>query len=246
MARPHQIIWRKFNHAIWRSIKFHGAKLSVVESGYALYFFDMKRLHGTTAKILLEMLSKHDLGRVFTPKDFNSITPADAQKTLARLAASGAIRRVSRGMYDVPRMSKLLGKPAPPSVDQIIAAVQRRDRVHIKPDDLAAANALGLTTAVLARPQYRTSGKRRIIRVGKTKIELRPAGHTLRAWIDTPAAIAIQALLFLGPEASKRAHVVLTMRRNLQPEAKKALSDMQKYRPRWMDCVIKQICSRSS
>lgn len=106
---------------------------------------------GIAAKIM-RVIGHHGRGMVFTWKDFQDLGPrGSVDQALARLVNAGKLRRVARGMYDLPRTSKLLRGPAPANTDALIDAVQRHDGVIIKPDDLAAANALGLKTAVLVQ-----------------------------------------------------------------------------------------------
>lgn len=180
--------------------------------------------------------------RVFTWKDCRHFGTREViEAAFRRLTQAGKLRRVSIGMYDVPRMSKLLGKHAAPSIDHVIEAIMRNDGVTIVPADMAAANALGLTTAVLVKPHYRTSGKHRSFKVGNRTVQLTPAGRDLADWIDTPAAIAIQALLFLGSRSGSEPRAIKALRNGLSVEAKHALCDQSRYRPKWMQPVIEQV-----
>jgi hypothetical protein len=197
---------------------------------------------GVAAKIM-KRVNGHGRGNmVFTWKDFQDLAArGTVDQALARLAHSGKLRRVARGMYDLPRSSKLLRGPAPPSTDAILDAIRRHDQVSIRPDDIAAANALGLTTAVPVQTRYRTSGGRRTIKVGNRTIKLRPAGRKLDPWLDTPAAVPMQALLYLGPQSAQDSSVVTTLRNRLSSDAKRALADDHRYRPDWMRPVIEKV-----
>lgn len=179
---------------------------------------------------------------VFTWKDFQDLgARGSVDQALARLVHAGKLRRVARGMYDLPRTSKLLRGPAPASTDAVIDAIRRHDNVTIKPDDIAAANALGLTTAVPVQPRYRTSGGRRNIKVGNRTIQLRPAGRKLDPWLDTPASMPIQALLFLGHKSADNPDVVRAMRNQLSSDSRRALADDRRPRPMWMQDVIEKV-----
>lgn len=196
---------------------------------------------GIAAKII-SVVGHHGSGMVFTWKDFQHLgARGSIDQALARLVHAGKLRRVARGMYDLPRTSKLLGGPAPANVEAIINAIQRHDGVAIKPDDLAAANALGLTTAVLVQPRYRTSGGRRTIKVGNRRIKLRPAGRKLDAWLNTPASVPIQALLFLGEKGADDPAVVRKLRNRLSSGQKRALAEDRGYLPDWMRAVIQKV-----
>ena len=67
-----------------------------------------------------------------------------------RLVKAGRLLRVGRGLYDMPRFSKVLKRAAPVDLEAAIAAPARRDGIRIMPDGLVAANHLDLTNAVPA------------------------------------------------------------------------------------------------
>jgi len=197
---------------------------------------------GLSRKIMKRVRGHGRGDMVFTWKDFKDLgTRGSIDVALHRLAKVGKLRRVGRGMYDLPRASKLLRGPAPTSTDAVLDAIRRHDGVDIKPDNVAAANALGLTTAVPVQQRYRTSGGRRNIKVGDATIELRPAGQKLGRWLDTPAAVPVQALLFLGRDSADDPHIVRALRDRLSPAAKRTLADDHRYRPLWMQPVIDKV-----
>jgi hypothetical protein len=181
---------------------------------------------------------------VFTWKDFEKLGERAAiDKALSRLTKNGDLRRVARGFYDLPRESKLLKGPAPASASDILHAIERRDDVVVRADNLAAANELGLTTAVSVQARYRSTGGRRNIRLDNSVIELRPAGVKINHWLRTPAAPAIQALSYVGASFSRRSDVSAILRDRLSSEAKRALKGSKSYRPMWMTDVIQDIIS---
>lgn len=197
---------------------------------------------GVANKIMNRVRGHGKGNMVFTWKDFKDLgARGSVDQALARLALRGHLRRVARGMYDLPRQSKLLRAPAPASTDAVIDAIRRHDGVSIRPDDLAAANALGLTTAVPVQPSYRTTGGRRNIKVGNRTIKLRPAGRKLDPWLDTPASAPMQALLFLGERSASDPAVVDTLRNRLSSDSKRALADDRRYRPDWVRAVIEKV-----
>lgn len=53
-------------------------------------------------------------GRVYTPFDFLDLgTPHSVGMVLTRMVRSGALRRLARGLYDVPRQHSVLGTLLP-------------------------------------------------------------------------------------------------------------------------------------
>jgi Family of unknown function (DUF6088) len=60
---------------------------------------------------------------VFSPADFIDLGTRQAvDKALSRMTADGAIRRVARGLYDVPKQHPIVGTTAP-SIDEVAKAV---------------------------------------------------------------------------------------------------------------------------
>ena len=94
---------------------------------------------------IMERVSAHDSGKwVCTPRDFLDLGSREAvDQALYRLVKAGQLRRVGHGLYDMPRISEVLKRPAPVDLDAAIAAIARRDGVRIMPDGLVSANQLG-------------------------------------------------------------------------------------------------------
>ena len=86
-----------------------------------LHISDMADL---TLKVLKRVKSATP-GAVFTPKAFVDLGNRDAvDQALSRLTKAGKIRRISRGVYDIPKTHPTLGplSPDPDSVARAIAA----------------------------------------------------------------------------------------------------------------------------
>ena len=63
-------------------------------------------------------LRKEPPNWVFTRKDLREIAPSGPLGViLSRLAEDGRIRRIGRGLYDTPRLGKLLKAPLPPNLE---------------------------------------------------------------------------------------------------------------------------------
>src|SRR5260370_31867899 len=101
---------------------------------------------------IVERIREDGSVSVWTPRDFLDLgSRAAIDKALQRLAGSNSIRRIDRGLYDLPRISQLTGKPTHPDYTAIIEAVARSDQIRLLVDGITAANQLGLTDAVPAR-----------------------------------------------------------------------------------------------
>ena len=79
------------------------------------------------AEKIMERVSAHGRGKwVCTPKDFLDLGSREAvDQALSRLVKAEQLRRVGHGLYDRPRMSKLLKRMAPVDLDAAIAAIAR-------------------------------------------------------------------------------------------------------------------------
>ena len=103
----------------------------------------------TLKDLILNRINCSELSKVWTAFDFLDLGNRDSvDKVLQRLVKSNLIRRVNRGLYDVPRENPLMGRKSPPDYKQIIAVISRRDQARMLIDRLTSANDLGLTNAV--------------------------------------------------------------------------------------------------
>ncbi len=188
-----------------------------------------------TADRIMKKVTARPVGQwVCTPKDFLDLGSREAiDQALSRLVKAGRLRRVGHGLYDRPRISKVLKRPAPVDMDSAIAAVARRDGIRIMPDGLAAANQLGLTNAVPARFSFMTDGHSRFLKIDGRTVRFRHAGPSVMRWAGKPAGAVVQALRWLGPDAASDAHVVSTLNRNLPGHVKVDLLNHLRDLPGW-------------
>jgi hypothetical protein len=87
-------------------------------------------------------------GTLIRTQDLHGATPMAAAQALSRLAREGVIQHIRKGVYYLPKQT-LLGESRPSE-----AAILRevlRDKV--RPTGITAANLLGLSTQISARPE---------------------------------------------------------------------------------------------
>lgn len=181
---------------------------------------------------------------VCTPKDFLDIGNREAvDQALSRLAKAGRLRRVGRGLYEEPRMSGVLNRPAPVDLDAVIAAIARRDGIRVMPEGMAAANQLGLTNAVPAKPCYVTDGASRSIEIDGRTLRFRHASPSVMRWAGKAAAPVVQALRWLGPAAASDARVASILRRRLPDAVKRDLARNSRDLPGWAQPLARSIAS---
>ncbi|WP_309716177.1 DUF6088 family protein [Armatimonas sp.] len=145
-------------------------------------------------------IQKQGEGWVFAAQDFLDLgSRAAVDQTLSRLAREGEIRRVGRGLYDLPRTSTLLGTLVPPAQERIAEALERKTGSRLQSSGAVAANALGLSTQVPAKIVYLTDGASRKLKVGGQTIELRHAEPRRLTEQGGKVATILEALRYLGP-----------------------------------------------
>ena len=81
-------------------------------------------------------------------EDVEGASPAAASKALARLAEQGTLKRVAKGVYHAPKKT-LLGTSKPSTAAMVSKTLKGKTR----PTGATAANLLGLSTQVPARPE---------------------------------------------------------------------------------------------
>ena len=117
-------------------------------------------------------------GNAFITSDFLDIADTlTINKALSRLAESGAIRRIIRGVYDRPYYSHLLMEFAAPDMEQVATAIARNFGWHIIPCGDTALNLLKLSTQVPAVWQYASDGPYREYTVGKLQLKFKHASN---------------------------------------------------------------------
>jgi len=119
-------------------------------------------------------------------------------QALSRLARSGELMRIFRGVYLRPIKTRF-GRRAP-RLEVILAALSDLWGEIIVPSGGATANCLGLTSQNPIRPTYLTSGPNRELHFGELIVELRHASRSQLTAPHTKAGDIIRALLWLGPE----------------------------------------------
>jgi hypothetical protein len=135
---------------------------------------------------------------VWTPVDFLDLGSRDAvDQALSRMAAAGGVRRIARGLYDMPRPNKLTGKPTNPDPRRVVDALARRDQARMLVDGLTAANDLGLSDAVPAKVVVHTDARLRPIKLGAQTITFKPTAPSRLYWAGRPGMRVVQALHWL-------------------------------------------------
>ena len=179
-------------------------------------------------------------GSALTPRVFDDLgNRAAVDQALSRLTKAGKIRRISRGVYDVPRHHPTLG-PLSPDPDAVARAIADQSGYRLQPTPARAANALGLSSQVPAQIVYLIDGSSRKIKVGNQLIHFKHAGPRALLGAGTPEGVALQAIRAFGPHHLSAA-VIQQLRQNLPSAAKTGLKKLAHHAPRWMASAIDEV-----
>jgi len=192
---------------------------------------------------IMKRIRGHGRGRwVCGAKDFLDLgSRAAVDQALSRLHRRATLRRVRRGLYDWPRPSRALNRPAPTNVPAAVAAIARHDGVRIMPNGILAAHRLGLTNAVPAKAEYWTDGPTRTVQLGPRTVRLKHMHPNLMHWADRPAAPVISALAWLGPNIAADPATVDQLRRQLPDPVKQDLIAGIAQLPGWAIPIAQRI-----
>jgi hypothetical protein len=140
-------------------------------------------------------------GKAFSAKDFLDIASRGTiDMALSSLTRTGTIRRIRRGLYDMPKVNPALGGKLSPDIDEAARAIARRQRWKIVPDGAWAANLLGLSTQVPSKIIYLTDGPSNEVPIGRRTIYFKHSRPKAMAGPEGKSALVVQALRHLGKE----------------------------------------------
>jgi hypothetical protein len=189
---------------------------------------------------ILDRIRTQGRGKIFIPKDFLDLGSRDAaDKSLSRLVQGGQVQRLGRGLYHYPQVNARLAIPLAPDLDEIAVALGRQTGSRVVPSGAMAANRLGLSTQVPARPVYLTDGRTRQVRIGTTLIQLRHAAPKEMPAGSRTSAMVFQALRYLG-QAAVDDQVMTRLRRSLSAEQRHELLRDARYTTDWIGAVVRK------
>jgi hypothetical protein len=202
---------------------------------------------GTTAA-LREEIAQRTPGSVFTTQDLLAGGSLGTSRSaldiaLKRLVDEGELMRAARGVFAIPERHAVLGN-LPPKVESVAAAIARRSGEAMLPGGAEAANRLGLTTQVPARPVFYTTGRASRRVAGTQRYELRHRTRRL-AQADTNVAAIIEALRSLGKSRASDRAVVSQLQRSLSDSDKARLRKQVHLAPGWMQPILRSIATSS-
>jgi hypothetical protein len=182
-------------------------------------------------------------GRVFTPFDFLDLgSPHSVGMVLTRMMRSGDLRRLARGLYDVPRTHPVLGELLP-TADDIAQALARRDGATVQPAGAMAANLLSLSEQVPARAVYHTDGPSRTVTIGALTVQLKKRPPRQVRSRSPMSSLVFAALRSLGKTNVSRARVAHLRKTLSTADRRQVLKDLP-LAPAWMHPHLRFIAGK--
>ncbi len=193
---------------------------------------------------VLARIRKKPPRSVILPSEFRDLGSYDAViQALHRHARRGTIRRLGRGVYDLPEQHDLIGSIGA-THEEVARAIAGRDALQLHPTGAYAANALGLSEQVPMRIVFLTSGRARKLVVHGTPVILR---HSTARYMDTSTPLAgllIQALRYIGNKHFGEPEYRLLVKRIPAKDRKALLKDLHKA-PVWIAEIMKRLASEA-
>ena len=166
-------------------------------------------------------------------------SPTAVRQTMSRLVKAGTIRRVTRGIYDLPRQHPIIGQTAP-NMTSTVRTLMRESRAQWQFSGAYAANALGLSEQVPAKIVILTSGVSRRVLLGKLILSFRHASPRNLLGAGRTSGLVIQALRYLGNSEITPGRLT-HLTKILDARTKTDLQFLQPKLPAWMRPMIQQI-----
>jgi hypothetical protein len=195
---------------------------------------------------IITRIEKLGVGKAFSAKDFLDIASrGTVDMAFGSLIQSGKIRRIRRGLYDMPKINEALGGKLSPDIDEAARAIARRQRWKIIPDGAWAANLLGLSTQVPSKIIYLTDGPNNEVPIGRRVIHFKHARPKAIAGLEGKFALVVQALRYLGKD-NVGSREIETLRAALSLTEKRRLLKDARFGVDWIYEVAKQIAEKAA
>lgn len=151
---------------------------------------------GKIKDIITKQVEEASYGTLFFNNSFPEYGDEYVGHILSDLVLRGDLSRLCRGVYLKSERTRF--GLVYPSIDQIAAAIAKRDNADILPTGATALNLLGLSAQVPMNAVYITSGSARVIKIGERTLTFRRAVPRNFAIRGEKRRLIVQALKAIG------------------------------------------------
>jgi len=176
-------------------------------------------------------------GKIIFADDFTYLGNIESiNKALFRLKEKGVLIRLAHGIYLYPRTDNELGVLYP-SVEEIAAAIARRDKARIVPTGIQALNKLGLSAQIPLKAIYLTDGAARTVKIGNRTITFKKTSPKNLLAKGEISRLVIQALKSMGKD-NLGEEMLIRIEHILKKEKKENIMHDAKLAPGWINKIL--------
>lgn len=182
-------------------------------------------------------------GSIIFPGNFAELgTISAVNMALSRLNQVGVIKRITKGIYNIPKEDPLLGN-LHPAMEDIAEAIAKKEKIKIRPTGVTALNKLGLSTQVPMKVVYLTDGYPRKIKIGKGEITFKRTTPKILAIKGEKTFLAVQAMDTLRKEGVND-QIIDHLAKILKKEDVTQLKEDAALAPAWISRILYQIANK--
>ncbi|MBU0729433.1 MAG: type IV toxin-antitoxin system AbiEi family antitoxin domain-containing protein [Proteobacteria bacterium] len=195
----------------------------------------------TISNLVKAIIDRKKPGWVFSPQDFIKLSSniAAAERALSRLHANGEIKRLRKGLYYKPIVSRW--GEVPPEIKEIVKALERSLKTKMMPSGAASANILGLTTQVPAKTVFYTTHNPGNVKIGKFEIQFKKVSSKRLTGRGKKAGLILNALKYLGEHEAKSPSVQKKIAKLIGPTDKQVLNKAVQPQSKWLRESVENI-----
>jgi len=192
---------------------------------------------------ILKKVRKCGRGSVFFSSDFVSYGEKKSiNKALERIANSGFLLRVGRGIYYYPKIDRELGLGVLyPTLEEIADGIAKRDKARIVPTGLYALNRLGFSTQIPMNVVFMTDGYNRKIALSNGGfIQFKHSSPKYLAFHSELAMLLTSAFRSLGKD-NITPEILVKTKELLKKDEKQVVIQDYNLMPAWVSSIIKSL-----
>jgi hypothetical protein len=190
-------------------------------------------------KQIEEKILKIPRGTLIFPEDFDRFGSSGSIRiALHRIEKKGVIKRITKGIYVRPKISKFIGEIMP-TAEMVAEGIAKRDKIRIVPTGSYALNALGLSTQVPMRLVFLTDGAPREIKVDKRSIKFKKTTPKNLMAKGKISSLVIQALREIGKDKISTLEETAILEHLKREDLKLLIQDMN-LAPEWIRRILKK------
>jgi hypothetical protein len=163
---------------------------------------------------------------------------AAVDQALSRLARTGKIVRLTRGVYVRPEENRFVGQVLPEPF-KVVEAIAKKTNETFQVSGAEAARQFGLSTQVTAQPIFLTTGQSRRFNIGSLEVILKHVSKKKIPLPESKIGLAILALWYLGKNLVTP-QTISKIEKKLTPEEFKKFNSSREHMPAWMSNAVLQ------